>query len=62
MLVDAAVIGSCDRWRRRLDGLAHELRARLAELEDEDEARAAIIRGTLDDLSAFAAFALPLVD
>jgi hypothetical protein len=44
LLVDSAVIGSRDRWRRRLDGLANELRAKLAELSDDDEIEAAAIR------------------
>jgi len=62
LLVDSAVIGSRDRWRRRLDGLANELRAKLAELSDDDEIEAAAIRRTLDDLAAFTAYALPLID
>jgi hypothetical protein len=62
LLVEAAVIGSRDRWRRRLDGLANELRARLAELDDEDETGTAVLTRTLDDLTAFTAYALPLID
>jgi ATP-dependent helicase/nuclease subunit B len=62
LLVDSAVIGSRDRWRRRLDGLANETRARLAELSDDDEIEAAAIRRALDDLAAFTAYALPLID
>jgi ATP-dependent helicase/nuclease subunit B len=62
LLVDSAVIGSRGRWRRRLDGLANELRAKLAELSDDDEIEAAAIRRTLDDLAAFTAYALPLID
>jgi hypothetical protein len=61
LLVEAAVIGSRDRWRRRLAGLANQLRARLAELDAEDEAAAASVRRTLDDLAAFTAYALPLI-
>jgi hypothetical protein len=37
-LVEAAVIGGRERWRRRIDGLANDLRLKLAELVDEDEA------------------------
>jgi hypothetical protein len=44
VLVDSAVIGSRGRWRRRLDGVANELRAKLAELSDDDEIEAAAIR------------------
>ena len=62
LLVDAAVIGSRERWRRRLDGLANELRARLTELSDEEEARAAAVARMLDDLKVLAAYALPLID
>jgi hypothetical protein len=61
-LVEAAVIGSRERWRRRIDGLANDLRLKLVELADEDEARAAIVAQTLEDLNAFASYALPLID
>src|SRR5947207_2637843 len=43
LLLDAAVIGSRGRWRRRLEGLGNELRRRLAELADEQEAEAAAL-------------------
>jgi hypothetical protein len=62
LLVDAAVIGSRDRWRRRLHGLANELRVKLAELSNDDEIKAAAVRRALDDLAAFTAYALPLID
>jgi ATP-dependent helicase/nuclease subunit B len=62
LLVEAAVIGGRDRWQRRIDGLTNELRLRLAELTVEDETRAATLARSLDDLSAFAGFALPLID
>jgi hypothetical protein len=62
LLVEAAVIGSRDRWQRRLDGLANELRAHLAELSDEDDTAVAAVTRTLDDLAAFTAYALPLID
>jgi hypothetical protein len=62
LLVSAAVIGSRDRWRRRLTGLANQLRTKLVELDDEAEAVAASVRRTLDDLAAFGAYALPLID
>jgi RecB family exonuclease len=58
LLVEAAVIGGRDRWRRRIDGLANELRLRLAESGEGDETLAR----TLEDLSAFAGYALPLID
>jgi len=62
LLVDAAVIGSRDRWRRRLEGLANELRVKLAELTADDDVAAAAVTRTLDDLAAFTAYALPLID
>jgi hypothetical protein len=61
-LMEAAVIGGRERWRRRIDGLANDLRLKLAELADEDEARAAGLARTLGDLDAFAGYALPLIE
>jgi hypothetical protein len=52
------VIGGRDRWRRRIEGLANDLRLRLAETGEGDETLAR----TLEDLSAFAGYALPLID
>jgi RecB family exonuclease len=62
LLVEAAVIGGRDRWRRRIDGLASDLRLRLSELDDEDESRVPSLARTLDDLTAFAGYAIPLID
>ena len=64
LLVESAVIGGRDRWRRRLDGLEQEYRSRLAELSaDEPEApRAAALARDLDHLAHLRAFALPIVD
>jgi len=62
LLVEAAVIGGRDRWRRRIEGLQTELHNRYAELLREDEAKAASLARTLEDLSAFSAYALPLID
>jgi ATP-dependent helicase/DNAse subunit B len=59
LLVEAAVIGGRDRWRLRLDGLANDLRLRLTEA---DEAEAENLARTLDDLSAFSTYALPLIE
>jgi hypothetical protein len=61
LLVEAAVIGGRERWHRRIEGLRNELRKRIEELGDEDEARATLARRTLDDLQAFAGYALPLI-
>ena len=60
-LVEAAVIGGRKRWRRRIEGLENELKLQIAELDEEDEARAAGTRRTLEDLQAFAGYALPLI-
>ena len=62
LLVESAVIGGGDRWRRRLDGLANDLRRRLEATEAQEDARAAAISRELDDLVAFSRFALPLID
>lgn len=62
LLVEAAVIGGRDRWRRRIDGLTNELRRKLVELGSEDETQTAALERTLDDLVAFAGYALPLID
>jgi len=62
LLVEAAVIGGRDRWRRRIHGLGNELRLRLSELGEEDEAQAAMLSRTLDDLAAFAGYTIPLID
>jgi len=62
LLVEAAVIGGRERWRKRIDGFAEELRSRLAEIGGEDEAKAAVLRRTLGDMEAFAGYALPLIE
>jgi RecB family exonuclease len=62
LLVEAAVIAGRHRWRRRIDGLANELRLRLAEIGEEDETQAATLTRTLEDLMAFAGYAIPLID
>jgi RecB family exonuclease len=61
LLVDAAVIGSRERWQRRLDGLAEELRRRRADVAGEDEAQAAVVERQLGDLTQLRAYALPLI-
>ena len=62
LLVEAAVIGGRDRWRRRIDGLANDLRLKLSELVEEDDTQAAVLARTLEDLAAFASYAIPLID
>src|SRR5262249_28718784 len=62
LLVDAAVIGGRDRWRRRLRGLEHEFELRLRTLEREDQARRDQVSRQLDQLRTLERFALPLID
>src|SRR6516165_6134989 len=62
LLVEAAVIGGRERWRNRINGLAQQLRSQLTEIEDENEAKGAVVRRNLEDLEAFAAYALPLIE
>ena len=64
LLVESAVIGGRDRWVTRLDGLEHEYRQRLGELDtDEPDApRAAALRRDLDHLAHLRAFALPVIE
>ncbi len=62
LLVDAAVIGGLDRWRRRLDGLRGELELDRAALGPSDEARAARITQSLADLASLRGYALPLLE
>ncbi len=61
MLVDAAVIGGRDRWRRRLDGMAKqlELASNPSEVEPAHQQRVARAQA---DLQSLRAFALPLID
>jgi ATP-dependent helicase/nuclease subunit B len=62
LLVDAAVIGERDRWRRRIEGLVNDVRLRISELVEEEEAQAVVLARTLEDLTAFAVYAIPLID
>jgi len=62
LINDAAVIGGKDRWARRLEGLARELRHRLRGLEEPGEPSADSVRGQLRALEGLRRFALPLVD
>src|SRR5205823_1430930 len=59
LLVDAAVIGGKDRWRRRLEGLGNELSVRLKEVDEPEREN---LERTINDLAAFEGYALPLID
>ncbi len=48
LIVEASVIGSRERWRRRLDGLHQQLLRKRAELADEEAAAARLDRQLLD--------------
>jgi RecB family exonuclease len=62
LLVDAAVIGGLDRWRRRLRGLAAELELDLQALDDPTDPSADRLRSNLVALDTLQAFALPLLE
>lgn len=61
LLVDAAVVGGASRWRRRLQGLAHELRFQRAAVADDAERRQALDR-RIERLQSLERFALPIID
>ena len=62
LLVDAAVIGSLERWERRLSGLARELEFQLTELDDPEGAEAAALSRESTDLDHLKRFALPVIE
>jgi ATP-dependent helicase/nuclease subunit B len=62
LLVDAAVIGSRDRWDRRLAGLEAEMRLRRDALERDDDAQAGALERQLADLVHLRGLAIPLID
>ncbi|HKA00413.1 MAG TPA: PD-(D/E)XK nuclease family protein [Candidatus Solibacter sp.] len=60
LLVDAAVIGGCNRWESRLKGLREELERRYrASQDDEERERIERRYASLDNLRDFA---LPIID
>ena len=62
LLVDAAVVGGADRWRKRLEGLGAEFRLQLREAADENEGRRGYLERQLARLKTLQSFALPLVE
>lgn len=62
LLVDAAVVGRADRWRKRLEGLDAEFRLQLREVEDENEGRRGYLKRQTARLGTLRSFALPLVE
>ncbi|HYL58256.1 MAG TPA: PD-(D/E)XK nuclease family protein, partial [Candidatus Acidoferrales bacterium] len=61
LIVDAAVIGSAERWQRRLAGLRNELAAQRAE-HVEDDARARAIDRRILDLAHLSQVAMPMLE
>ncbi len=61
LLVEAAVIGGRDRWQRRLDALALQLRMDREELDLADDSAAERIDAKLDALASLRGYALPLL-
>ncbi len=61
LLVDAAVIGGLDRWRRRLDGLDEKLKLDLA-AADPESVKAHVVARRVDELANLRRFALPLLE
>ena len=62
LLVDAAVVGGADRWRKRLEGLGAEFRLQLREAADENEGRRGYLERQIARLETLSSFALPLVE
>ena len=64
LLVESAVIGGHQRWVRRLDGLAAELRLRRDEIasEEPDSARVGALDRDLQNLAHLRRFALPVIE
>ena len=66
LLVDAVVIGNdANRWRRRLDGYAEELRRQRDDVAGEEGPEGGRVRAleiTLEQLDHLRGFALPIVD
>ena len=62
LLVEAAVIGGRERWRKRIDGLAARASQSACRNRRRERSKGAVVRRTLEDLEAFAGYALPLIE
>ena len=63
-LVEAAVIGGADRWRRRLAGYGAEVQDRIEAVREEEpeSPRLATLERELENLEHLRRFALPMID
>ena len=62
LLVDAAVIEGRERWSRRLEGVAAELRLQIRHTDDGDETERRRLSVELRRLEALRDYALPLIE
>src|SRR5262249_25111801 len=62
LLIDASVVGGRDRWKRRLDGLDHEVQKQSEDVQGEDEPRLARVERQRERLQDLRNFALPIID
>ncbi|MCC7155730.1 MAG: PD-(D/E)XK nuclease family protein [Bryobacterales bacterium] len=62
LIVDAAVVGGVGRWRRRLQGLTHELRFQRASIAADDEDRRQALDRRIERLHNLERFALPVIE
>ena len=62
LLVDAAVVGGAERWKKRLAGLGSEFRLQLREAADEDEGHRGYLERRIRRLETLQSFALPLIE
>lgn len=62
ILIETAVLGTMDRWRRRLEGRAHELDAAIAEAAREELPAADKLRKERALLHGLSRFAMPLLE
>jgi hypothetical protein len=62
LLVDAAVIGGLDRWKRRLDGLTRQYEIDQREIDDPENPAAIRLRRDQLGLAGLREYALPLLE
>ncbi len=62
LLVDAAVVGGAERWKKRLAGLGAEFRLQLRQVDDEDQGHRSYLERQIGRLETLQTFALPLIE